>query len=77
VKYRVGSRVKLVSYKWSDRKSNPRWGGRYGNILGTITSINESGSWYCIEWDNGHSNDAYLDDDVSNYKLEMIEEILK
>lgn len=53
-KFKIGDRVKYVSGKWADSKSNPLWGGEYGKIIGTIEGV--WGKDCDVKWDNGECN---------------------
>lgn len=58
----IGSRVRLVSDRYTDSDSNPRWGGRCGQIMGTIDG-GEVGDW-SVKWDNGNTNSDYSERDL-------------
>lgn len=52
--FSLRDRVVLASDRYTDDKTNPWWGGRYGFIMGTIIESN-SGD-YRVRWDNGKTN---------------------
>ena len=82
---RVGDRVKLVSGQWGDSHNNPVWGGEYGKIQGTITSINsdriaDDFDLPCsVLWDNNEVNDYEFDDLMIDevFKISLPEDLFK
>ena len=46
----VGDRVKYISKEFSDCEEDPLWGGKHGNIKGTVQSI--AGKVINVKWDN-------------------------
>jgi hypothetical protein len=60
---KVGNRVIYTdSSKYGIAANNPVWGGRYGNIVGTVVELKDA--VVIVEWDNGKSNNyapKYLD----------------
>ncbi len=51
---KTGDRVKLPKLpKYDDSPSNPAWGGRQGNVIGTVAY---SGTAVNVAWDNGENN---------------------
>jgi hypothetical protein len=71
-----GTRVIYTSDAFDEAKSNPLWGGKYGNIVGTITGLDhKKDPCICVTWDNGTSN-SYDPTDLTIYeegKVKMIE----
>lgn len=39
--FRLGDKVILVASRFPDEISNPRWGGRYGHVIGSISKIGD------------------------------------
>ena len=57
--FKKGDRVKLVSDYYGEAEANPVYGGEFGKIIGTVSSIEVSGSGAkttFVRWDNGYSN---------------------
>ena len=54
MKFKSGDRIKYISGRHGDTKSNPLWAGRQGYVLGTVDSA--GGSYIGVSWDNGHHN---------------------
>lgn len=66
-KFKIGDKVKYVGVRYSDSKSNPRWGGLHGKISGRVFTISDIDFSMSVVWDNGMKNGAY-----SAYDLELI-----
>jgi hypothetical protein len=49
--FNIGDRVKYVSGIYGDEVDNPLWGGKFGNIGGTVRDLD--GIWVYVLWDNG------------------------
>jgi len=58
--FKIGDRVKLVCMAYIDSGDNPLWGGKHGNVIGTITSIDYR---IKVAWDNGSANN-YANDEL-------------
>ncbi len=58
MKFKKGDRVKLITNKWGDYENNPRWGGEFGKMLGTISadSLEDTDFTDSVKWDNGKIN---------------------
>jgi hypothetical protein len=55
-----GTKVKLISFDYGDRPSNPIWGRRYGRIVGQVLA--EDYGSVTVKWANGTTNGYYLHD---------------
>lgn len=69
---RVGNKVILSTEEYDDSRSNPRWGGKYGKVIGTIeSSVPFDSEGYCLSvvWDNGYRN-TYKPCDLDHYQKE-------
>jgi hypothetical protein len=55
---KVGQRVIYARYDGhTNSERNPLWGGKHGNVIGTVTKIDDTSSWPIkITWDNGTEN---------------------
>jgi len=79
MKFKVGDRVKLKPKLYTDSSHNPSWGGKYGKIVGTITSI-RSDPHYQIQlcWNNREIN-IYKESDLdlidSSLQLNLFREV--
>ena len=71
MKFKVGDRVKYISFIFGDHSYNPLWGGRHGKVVGTISNIDYE---YLVDWDNGHTN-TYDDDDLELFADPFIIEV--
>ena len=58
---KVGDKVKLVTVRYGDKHSDPKWNGKYGQIKGTIYKIRGKGkfTFYDVRWENGCTNEYY------------------
>lgn len=68
---KLGDRVKLVGSQWSESESNPRWGGKYGKIGGTVIPLASGNLPVRVKWDNGEKN-AYYESDLELISREEI-----
>ena len=73
-KFKIGDRVKLISTVYMDHKKNPFWGGKFGNVAGTVNGIDDGFFPLHVEWDNGCYN-YYRDDDIELVADPIIKEI--
>lgn len=60
-----GDRVILIIDKFKDSNSNPRWGGKHGKVVGTITAL--EGGKVNVSWDNNNEN-IYNPEDLRLWK---------
>jgi len=67
MKFKEGDVVKYVTNHYGDDRYNPRWGGSQGKIAGVISIVTEYGN-YNVDWDNGHNNSSYIDEDLELIK---------
>lgn len=51
---KVGDEVVLTTNKWGDTNSNPVWGGKFGKLVGKISSITANAMY--IRWPNSTVN---------------------
>jgi hypothetical protein len=54
---KIGEKIKLISYYYGEAPGNPVWGGRHGEIEGTVTNVGAGEMptiW--VNWDNGKKN---------------------
>jgi hypothetical protein len=65
--FEVGDIVKYVVNEYGDDCQNPLWGGKYGNIEGTVIRVNRYGSRqdlkveWCAHHDYGEVTNTYAD----------------
>lgn len=74
--FKEGDRVKYTSGYHGDSKTNPKWGGRYGEIAGTVTDDRENTQMrFRVKWDCDHGygslTNVYYEDDLE--KLPIVE----
>lgn len=67
-RFKIGNRVKYTSRSWADERVNPAWGGRYGQVKGTVDYVSLSSEAISVAWDNGTHNS------YDNTDLELIGE---
>jgi len=67
--FKQGDRVKYTSGQHYESSSNPLWNGKYGQIVGTVTSLDIRNGMFNVLWDNKHSN-CYYSKDLELYKKE-------
>jgi len=63
--FKLGDKVRYVSGKYGDLSNNPLYGGKHGNVVGEITSINDGDSQfvYNVKWTDDRYNN-YCDKDL-------------
>lgn len=70
-RFKVGDRVKLITYAHGESSSNPVWGGRFGKIEGKVTAAGNYGEDQIfnleVDWPNGLGN-SYRERDLDFVK---------
>ncbi len=59
MKFSPGNKVKLYPKSCKDSVKNPIWGGKYGQIVGTV--YRRIPPWVYVMWENGHKG-KYTED---------------
>jgi len=65
--FKVGDKVKYVSGRHGDARSNPLWNGQLGQVVGEITDIREE-DYILVKWDVNITN-SYSSRDLEKVNI--------